>query len=162
MKKVIMVVFIFSILDTGFGQNLLRERIRKLKGKSTSVYLDQGIFYYGGKEKGPFVKTLRHFYDKSRKRERIVFDLSSDKMPKVYGLISRKDKKIYIDFFDTEIKGGVGSLGTSKFLQSVDFFPWSDGSISVEMNFKSKIYCDVFFLQSPGRLVIDVKGAPKL
>ena len=84
---------------------------------------------------------------------------SSTEIPRLYGFISRSEKKIYIDFFNTELKGNVGTFGASYFVDSINFYPWSDGSVSVEMSFKENIFADLFYLETPGRLVLDVKGS---
>lgn len=145
-------------MNTALAQNLMGERIRKLQGRKTGIFIDKGIFHNGSIKSSSSLSSLRHFYDKSSKSERIVFDFSTKQIPKVYGLISRKEKKIYIDFFATELKGNVGTFGSSHFVDSINFYPWNDGSVSIEMTFKENISYDLFYLDTPGRLVLDVKG----
>jgi len=159
MGKILFVISIFLLMKNSMAQNLMDERIRKIQGRKTAIFLDKGIFHNGEVKMSSSLSSLRHFYDKSRKRERIVFDFGSEGIPRVYGLISRADRKIYIDFFDTELKGNVGTFGASHFVESINFYPWNDGSVSVEMTFKENILCDLFHLQTPGRLVLDIKGS---
>ncbi|TDJ08977.1 MAG: hypothetical protein E2O68_01070 [Deltaproteobacteria bacterium] len=162
MRSLIFAIFLFLLQGNANAQNLMNAHIRKLQGRKTAVFLDKGIFHNGPVKISSMLSSLRHNYDKSRKRERIVFDFSSDQIPKVYGLISQSEKKIYIDFFNTELKGNVKTSGYSRFVESVNFFPWNDGSVSVELTFKEKIFADLFYLNGPGRLVLDVKGSSVL
>lgn len=158
MGKIILAVSLFLVMKSSMAQNLMNERIRKLQGRKAGVFIDKGIFHNGPVKAASTLSSLRHFYDKSSKNERIVFDFSTEQLPKVYGLISKGEKKIYIDFFNTELKGNVDKFGNSHFVESINFYPWNDGSVSVEMMFKDNILCDLFYLETPGRLVIDVKG----
>jgi len=162
MRKMILAISFFIFAGNALAQNLMNERIRKLQGRKTAVYLDKGVFHNGPVVNNSSLSSLRHFYDKAKKRERIVFDFSSKEIPKLYGLISRVEKKVYIDFFNTELKGDVKTFGASHFVDSINFYPWSDGSVSIEMTFKENIFADLFYLQTPGRLVLDVKGTSVL
>ena len=159
MGKIIIAIFFLILQGNSFAQNLMEDQIRKLQGRKTAVYLDKGVFHNGKVKSNSSLSSLRHFYDKARTRERIVFDFSSTEIPRLYGFISRSEKKIYIDFFNTELKGNVGTFGASYFVDSINFYPWSDGSVSVEMSFKENIFADLFYLETPGRLVLDVKGS---
>lgn len=140
------------------GQDLLGERIRRITSRKKSIYLDKGIFHNGGPSLESNLKSLRHSYNKSAGYERIVFDFSTKKIPKIYGYINSNGKNLYVDFFDTKISKEVGSFGKTKYVKSVNFFPISKENLSLELKFKEKVSVDVFFLENPGRLVIDIKN----
>ena len=157
---VILSVFSLSILPF-FGQvqeqDLLGERIRKITPVKKSVFLDRGIFH-NGREKNPSVlKAIRHSYVAKNGYERLVFDFSSGKIPRVYGHISSKEHKLYIDFFDTKLSHDVGSFGKTHFVEDINFFAAGEEAVSMEMVFNRKTSIDVFYLEGPGRLVVDVK-----
>jgi hypothetical protein len=42
-------------------------------------------------------------------------------------------------------------------LKSINFFTIEKDNVSVELQFSQKVSFDVFYLENPGRLVIDVK-----
>ena len=71
--------------------------------------------------------------------------------------ISNKEKKVYIDFFNTSLGASVGELKDVKFLKNIDFFNIDQKSLSVELSFKEKVSFDIFYLEDHARLVIDVK-----
>ena len=154
--------WIFSILFlvlsfNSFSQDLLGERIRRISGTKKSVYFDSGIFHNGGPKRKSKLKAMRHSFTQKRGYERIVFDFKTSKIPRVYGNISSNDKKVYIDFFDTELSESISSFGKSKFVEEVKFFPISKDSLSIELSLRKKSSVDIFYLSSPGRLVIDIK-----
>ena len=140
------------------AQDLRNERIRKIDGRKKSVFLNRGIFHNGDVKNSSKLKLIRQHYSATDKHERIVFDFETNQVPRFYGHINGEAKKIYIDFFDTELDGATPhSFGNSKYIKSIDFFPITKESLSVEINFKEKISADVFFLGSPGRFVVDVR-----
>ena len=152
----ILVLSIFSF--EVFGQDLLGERIRRVTSRKKSIYLDKGIFHNGGPSVSSTLKAVRHNYNKSLGYERIVFDFKAKKIPKVYGHINSGDKNLYVDLFDTQIMKGINSFGKTKFVDSINFFPISRETLSVELRFKEKVSVDIFYLDNPGRLVIDIKS----
>ena len=103
------------------------------------------------------MKNVRHHYSQKNGYERVVFDFGSDKLPKVYGYISSSEKKLYLDLFDTKLLESFSSLGKNKFVESVNFFPIQTDSLSVEVLFKKNVSLDVFYLESPARLVVDIR-----
>lgn len=154
----ILALSLFMCLGTLKAQDLQNQRIRKLQGSKTAIYLTSGIFHTGG---GPKVdselKAIRHSFSAKNGYERLVFDFKTPKLPKVYGHISSDDKKIYLDFFDTTVGSELNSFGSSKYVESVNIFPLSKDSLSVELVLKDKLSADIFWLENPGRLVIDLK-----
>ena len=157
MNKIILISFLllsFSIQ----AQDLLNERIRSVSARKKSIYFDSGIFHNGNlKKTKSILREIRHSYVSSRGYERVVFDFSTELPPRIYGNISGKNKKLYIDFFNTSLKDEFASFGNSKFVKEINFFPIDKGMLSLEITFKKKVNSDVFYLSSPGRLVIDLK-----
>jgi hypothetical protein len=150
-------IFLFSS-QALFSQDLLKERIRKLGGKKTSVYVENGIFHNGGVKNEGVLKGIRQSYSAKLGFERIVIDFNSSEIPKIYGNINSLEKRVYIDFFDTTLDKELKTVSSTKFVEKVHFYPIEKGHLSMEMRLKSKASADIFFLQNPGRLVIDLKN----
>ncbi len=158
LSRILIVLISFSFVLPSFSQNLMTERIRKVGGKKRSVYFNKGIFYSTSSKSETSLKAVRQSYLAKRGYERLVFDFTSNKPPKIYGYLSEDMKKVYIDFFDTSLKDDVGSFGNSKHVDNINFYPVGDESLSTEIKLKSDAKIDVFYLNNPGRLVIDIKG----
>ena len=140
------------------AQDLLNTRIRMISSRKRAIYFDKGVFHNdGNKRESSILNKIRESYVSSRGYERVVFDFSSVTPPAIYGSLAGKQKKIYLDFFNTKISKDIVSIGSSKYISEVNFFPIEKDSLSVEIIFKTEIVADVFFLEKPGRLVIDVK-----
>ena len=144
-------------VDEVQAQDLLGERIRKIEGHKKSVYLDQGIFHNGSPKRTSTVKAIRHSFSKKRGFERLVFDFSTNKIPRIYGHYSRSNKKLYVDFFNTDLSTEIGSFGNSPYVKSINFFPIEKDDISLEVILKDKASIEIFYLSNPGRLVVDIK-----
>ncbi len=140
------------------AQSLVEERIRRLDDRKKSVFLNRGIFHNGGPKVPSALKAVRHSYNAKLGYERLVMDFETNQIPRVYGHIASGEKRLYVDLFDTQIKGAIGSFGNSKFVESINFFPISNDTLSVEIHFKQSVSVDIFYLDSPGRIVIDVKA----
>lgn len=139
------------------AQNLLSERLWKIPGRKKSIYMERGIFHTGNKKVKTELTAIRHSYTKKRGYERFVFDFKGNEIPKVYGHISAKENKLYIDLFDTGINPQMTMMGNSHYIGAVNFFPIDDESLSLELNFKRKASVDIFHLSNPARLVIDIR-----
>jgi len=158
LKKLPIVFLLTYVLShCVFAQNLLQERIRRISPRKKSVYLDTGIFHNGGAKLASKLKAVRHSFSGSRGYERVVFDFSTNQLPRIYGYISRNENKLYLDLFKTEVPAVLNSFGDSKFVKELLLFPIQSDTLSVEVNFKSKVTLDIFYLTKPGRLVIDIK-----
>ncbi len=158
MKKQYFLPIFFFFSTLAMAQNLMNERIRKIEGRKKSVFLKKGIFHNGEVKNASKLKLIRQHYASSDGYERVVFDFETDQVPRIYGHIDGEAKKIYIDLFDTKLNSAVQhSFGQSKYIRSIDFFPITKSSLSVEINFKEKISADIFYLDSPGRFVVDVR-----
>ena len=140
------------------AQDLTKERIRKLSSNKTSIYVENGIFHNGGVKQEAVLKSIRQSYNAKLGFERIVLDFSTNQIPKIYGHISSLEKKLYIDFFDTSLDKVFQTIGSKHFVEKINFFPIESNYLSVEMKLKAKVNADIFYLESPGRLVIDLKN----
>lgn len=158
-SKTFLKICLLSLFVTSLqAQNLLDERIRRISSRKRSVYLDSGIFHNGGPKRSSKLKAIRHNFSQKAGYERLVLDFVTSELPRIYGYISGKEKKLYLDLFTTDLPDAISSFGNSKFVKSVNFFPIQNDTLSVEVIFKQNVTLDVFFLKSPGRLVVDIKG----
>lgn len=158
MKKTWIVFLTLMMAQVSFGQDLLSERIRKLSGRKKSIYFDKGIFHNGNNSGTSKLMKIRHSYSKKNGYERIVLDFSTNSVPRIYGHISSGERKIYVDLFNTSLGKSIDSFGNSKFIESINFFPIDKDKISLELQTKSKVNAEVFYLESPGRLIIDIRS----
>lgn len=141
---------------SAFAQNLTEERIWKLGSKKKSIYLSSGVFHQNSGA-GTTISSIRSSSAAQQGYERIVIDFSGVSIPKLYGHISESDKKISVDFFQTAVNPSLKSLTNTKYVKSVDFLAIDKDQVTMEINLKNKYNFDVFYLESPGRLVIDVR-----
>jgi hypothetical protein len=151
-------VLSFLYLSNLSAQDLMKERIRKLSSNKTSIYVEKGIFHNGGVKQESTLKSIRQSFNPKQGFERIVIDFSSNQIPKVYGHINSLEKKLYIDFFDTTLAKELQTIGSTRFVEKVNFFPIESNHLSMEMDLKAKVNADIFYLENPGRLVIDFKN----
>ena len=140
------------------AQDLLGERIRKIEGHKQNAYFTQGIFHNGDLGGPSAIKALRHAKHQGQ-YERLVIDFTTAEIPRIYGHLSEAEQKLYLDFFKTKLVGQIKSFGKSDVVKGFNFFPVSTGQemLSLEINFKRPVKVDVFYLSSPGRLVIDLE-----
>lgn len=157
MKKIFLLSLII-LSQTIPAQDLLKERIRKLSNKKTSIYIESGIFHNGLVKSEGIVKGLRQFYTPQQGFERIVIDFGGTEIPRVYGNINSAEKKVYIDFFDTNLDKELKTVASTRYIEKVNFFPIEKGMLSMELKLKAKVNADIFYLDNPGRLVIDLKN----
>lgn len=148
-----LIVFSTNSLAQGLGN----ERIWKIGNRKKAIYQDRGVFHTGAEGTPGTLLSVRHSVNKELKAERIVLDFSGEKIPRVYGHISPTGDKIYVDLFSTTLSGANNFDNKGEYLKSVEFYPISKDILSLELGFKHKITADVFFLETPGRLVIDIK-----
>lgn len=153
-----LVLFHSILLTKVVAQDLLKERIRKLSSNKTSIYIEKGIFHNGGVKQEAILKSIRQSFNPKLGYERIVIDFNSNQIPKVYGHISSEDKKLYIDLFDTNLAKDFQTIGSKHFVEKINFFPIESNYLSMEMNLKTKVTADIFYLENPARLVIDFKN----
>lgn len=140
------------------AQDLMKERIRKLSSNKTSIYIEKGIFHNGGVKQEAVLKSIRQSFNPKQGFERIVIDFNTNQIPKVYGHISSMDKKLYVDFFTTSLAKDFQTIGSKHFVEKINFFPIESNYLSMEMDLKGKVTADIFYLENPARLVIDLKN----
>lgn len=140
-----------------FAQNLMEERIWKVSPRKKSIFLDSGVFHFNSNINNASIASVRSSAVNGRGYERIVIDFNTNSIPKIYGHISPADKKISVDFFGTTVSTAQPQLKNSKFVKSIDFISVDGKNITMELALKSKASFDVFYLENPGRLVIDVR-----
>lgn len=158
MKKLIAILITTFISQPLFAQDLLSERIRKLTDRKKSIYFDKGIFHNGSNSSNSKLVKIRHNYSKKNGYERIVLDFETNSIPRIYGHISSSEKKIYLDLFNTKLGKKIDSFGNSKFIETINFFPIDQDKVSLELQTKLKVNAEVFYLKSPGRLIIDIRS----
>jgi len=141
---------------SAFAQNLTEERIWKLGSKKKSIYLSSGVFHQNVGSNS-VIASIRSSSSAQQGYERVVIDFAGSAIPKLYGHISESDKKISVDFFQTNVIPSLKSLTNTKYIKSVDFVAIDKEQVTMEINLKNKYNFDVFYLESPGRLVIDIR-----
>jgi len=151
-------LFFLVTAQSVFGQDLLKERIRKLSSNKTSIYVEKGIFHNGGVKLESTMTSIRQSYNPKQGFERLVFDFSSNQIPKVYGHMNSDEKKIYIDLFETTLAKEFKAVSTTRYVEKVNFFPIEKNHVSIDLKLKAKVIADIFYLENPGRLVIDLKN----
>jgi hypothetical protein len=149
-------ILILLLGYSAFAQNLTEERIWKLGSIKKSIYLSSGVFHQNTGANST-ISSIRSSSAGQQGYERIVVDFTGESIPKLYGHISESDKKISVDFFQTSVNPQLKSLTNTKFVKSVDFLAIDKDQVTMEINLKSKYNYDVFYLEGPGRLVIDVR-----
>lgn len=155
-----MKLLIFVLILQSFAvmaQDLSKQRIWKISSKKRAVFLDKGVFYTNESSSQQQLKAIRNSYIPSRGYERVVFDFTSPKPPRVYGHIANNEKKVYLDLHNTSLNRSISAVKNVKFVKNVDFFNLDKDNLSVELSFKEKVSFDIFYLENPGRLVIDIK-----
>jgi hypothetical protein len=146
------------LASEGTGHNLLEARINKLSPRKTGAFRGDGVFFRSEGSGRKRLIAARRSYSEQNAHERIVFDFEGPIPPRIYGHISTIDQKLFIDMFHTSLIQPVASLGSSYFVKNLMFYPVDDESLSLEVEFKSPVQLDIFYLESPGRLVVDIKS----
>lgn len=162
MKVFVFLLSIFCLTslspDALYAQDLFKERIRKLSSNKTSIYIEKGIFHNGGVKLQSQLVSLRQSYNPKQGFERIVIDFSTNQVPKIYGHVSSEDKKMYLDIFETTLSKDLKTVASTRFVEKINFFPIESNHLSIDMKLKGKVIADIFYLENPGRLVIDLKN----
>lgn len=154
MKYLWILVGLFAF--QAFAQNLNEERIWKLVPRKKAIYLSHGVFHLNDGSRTT-ITGLRSSFVKGRDYERIVIDFATNKIPKLYGHIDAKTQKLTVDFFDTMVSPQIPSVKNTHHVKSVDFLAIDQNQVTMEMSLKNKVNFDIFYLENPGRLVIDIR-----
>jgi hypothetical protein len=155
MKLALSFIFLFS-LTQAMAQNLMEERIWKVAPRKKSIFLDSGVFHLNSATKNGAITGVRNSTVDGRGYERVVIDFNTPSVPRLYGHITQ-NQKISIDFFDTTISTAQPQLKNSKFVKAIDFITVDGKTMTMEISLKGKSSFDVFYLENPGRLVIDIR-----
>ena len=150
-------LFLINISTISYAQDLLKERIWKLAPRKKSIFLDKGVFHSDANPQMQKLVGMRNSYVPARGYERIVIDFSGNKPPRIYGHVSKKDNKVFIDLFNTSMTPELEGISSIKYLKDVKFFDIEPDHISAELSFSRSVSFDIFYLENPARLVLDVK-----
>jgi hypothetical protein len=150
-------LFCLLVTVSAFAQNLMEERIWKVSPRKKSIFLDSGVFHYNSNLQSSSITGVRGSAVDGRGYERVVIDFNTPSIPKLYGHISAQAKKVSVDFFSTAVSTSQPQLKNSKFVKSIDFINVDGKTVTMEIALKNKASFDVFYLDNPGRLVIDVR-----
>src|SRR5690606_19810716 len=112
MMRLLFITFLISF--PLMAQNLLEERIWKVAPRKKSIFLDSGVFHHDSILKGAGITAVRSSSNPAQGYERVVVDFNTATIPKIYGHISSKDKKISVDFFNATIATSQPQLKASK------------------------------------------------
>ncbi len=161
LKIIILAILLIFSFETLFAQNLFNQKVWQIEAVKKSNYIEQGIFHFTGKpEKAAkaMLMNMRYRYDAKEKYERIVIDFDAQFIPKVYGHIAKKEHKLFLDLFNTQLGKNELKFNQSALLKTANFYPITSDMLSMELIFKNEVAVEVFYLENPGRLVIDVKN----
>ncbi len=154
--KLSLVLLCMLFVTPILAQNLMEERIWKVSSRKKSIFLDSGVFHMNSSLKDSSISAVRNSVVAGRGYERVVIDFNTPTVPKLYGHIT-ENKKISIDFFDTAIVTGQPLMKNSKFVNAIDFISVDGKTMTMDMTLKGKSSFDIFYLENPGRLVIDIR-----
>lgn len=155
MMRFVTLLLLFISVDS-IAQNLMEERIWKVSPRKKSIFLDSGVFHHNANLENATITGVRSSAVAERGYERVVIDFNTPSIPKLYGHIT-PGKNIRVDFFTTSISPGQQQLKNSKNVKSIDFISVDGKSVSMDLTLKGKSSFDVFYLENPGRLVIDIR-----
>jgi len=155
MMRLLFVTLLISL--PVLAQNLMEERIWKVAPRKKSIFLDSGVFHHDSNLQKAGITSVRSSSNPGQGYERVVVDFNTPTIPKIYGHISPKDKKITVDFFNATVTMSQPQLKTSKHVKTIDFINVDGKSITMDLSMKGKTSFDIFYLENPGRLVIDIR-----
>jgi hypothetical protein len=151
-----LILLTFLLALTATAQSLMEERIWKVAPRKKSIFLDSGVFHVNSDLKNSSIVGMRNSVAPGRGYERLVVDFNTPKVPKMYGHIAA-NKKISVDFFETTMSSSQPLVKNSKFVQGIEFITVDGKTMTMEITLKGKSSFDVFYLENPGRLVIDIR-----
>jgi hypothetical protein len=155
MKFSLILLSILAVTSV-FAQSLMEERIWKVAPRKKSIFLDSGVFHVNSDLKAASIVGMRNSVVPGRGYERVVVDFNTPKVPKIYGHIAA-NKKLSVDFFETTMNTSRPQVRNSQFVQAIDFITVDGKTTTMEIALKGKSSFDVFYLENPGRLVIDIR-----
>ena len=128
-----------------------------MSGRKLDKYFNQGFVKNKSEAvvKESELKKIRAFYKKEKGYERVVLDFSTDKLPKTMVYLSSDEKRLMVTMLGTSRDRPTIPKKTEMF-STYNVFKIDD-STTVEMTFRRPKEIDVFYLESPARLVIDAR-----
>lgn len=155
--KLSLFILCLITVTSALAQNLMEERIWKVAARKKSIFLDSGVFHLNSNVKSSSITGVRNSASvDGRGYERVVIDFNTPTIPKVYGHITT-NKKLSVDFFDTTMQTSQPQMKNSKYVKNVDFITVDGKTMTMELALKGKSSFDIFYLENPGRLVIDIR-----
>ena len=159
LRKYRFFLVIFFLFFPLHAHNLLDKKIRKIPSQKRNVFWNKGIFHNGDFSEKTSLKGLRHGLHEGEGFERLVMDFKGRRAPRIYGYLSSEERKIYVDLFNTSISEFRGLSGLEgRYITSINVFPIYADMLSVEIALNKEVTLDIFCLENPGRLVLDIKG----
>lgn len=155
--RLVISLFLLTFLQLSQAQNLFDLAIRKIEPQKKSIYFTDGVYHLTQGEQASKLINIRHSYSARRGYERLVMDFGGSSVPKIYGYLSNKNKKIFLDFFNSSFSPTIPDLANVHMIKGIDFFTIDNNNFSCEINFKQRASFEIFYLENPGRLVIDIK-----
>jgi hypothetical protein len=156
LMKFILILLSFLTAETVTAQSLMEERIWKVAPRKKSIFLDSGVFHVNSDIKASSIVGMRNSVFPGRGYERVVVDFNTPTVPKIYGHIA-PNKKLSVDFFETTMSSARPQVKNSQFVQGIEFITVDGKTMTMEITLKGKSSFDVFYLENPGRLVIDIR-----
>lgn len=132
-----------------------------MSGRKLSNYISAGFIKnnlaQADYNKSTELVKIRSFYQEKNKIERVVFDLSSEKLTKTIVYISNTEKKVIVTMDKVKKSESIVIPAKTLMFSTYKAYQLDSDSLIVEMTFKRHKEIDVFFLEKPARLVIDTK-----
>lgn len=158
MNTVLVICFSFFLFASqSMAQSINGERILKLEGNKKSIYVDRGVLYFQSQTYSATILNIRSFFSQDQGFERVVFDFADQKPPTIYGFIDSKKNKVYLDFFNTTMANENKEIKASKFIKGMEVFKLDKEKVTIELTFNGENSYEIFYLENPARLVIDIK-----
>lgn len=160
MRQILMITFFLALIPLSYSQNVLKENTWVLASSKKNIYFEQGIFRLNAatQQSTPvLLQNIRTNFNKKTQQERIVIDLSGNSLVSLYGSVLSSKKKVTLDLMQVAKSESLPNAIKGKFLQSVDIYIIEPKLISLEFNFDSVYSFEIFYLENPMRVVIDVK-----
>ncbi len=133
----------------------------KIIDKKENNYFSKGIFNNLTNLKtnatSSKLMNVRHFYSKDKKYERVTLEFEGA-VPIFHGSLISSGTKLSVDFKSLTLSKNIEVFQKGYLVQNVMFMSFEKESLTFEMNFKDNIEVEVFYLNSPSRLVFDIKN----
>lgn len=155
--KFLTLFFIFFCISIG-AQDLAKMSVFEIKKDKAQRYKLEGVF----RQKNNSVKMaqivdIRKSFNPECICERVVFDFKTSLPKEIYLVLSAKHKRIFMDLMATNTDKYFNPFAKSKKVTDIKYYKLDSEKLSVEMGLKDQSKIEVFTLDNPSRLVIDIK-----